>query len=87
LILRPIEDLRDGSYLAKIYPTSHDRDKDRNGITIRVILYKFDDPQRVGYGEEHVLITTLLDEKRYRHRNSFLLYHERWEQELTYDEQ
>jgi len=87
LILRPIENLSDGSYLAKIYPTSHDRDKDRNGIQVRVIRYKLDDPQRVGHDEEHVLITTLLDEKQYPALELIKLYHERWEEELTYDEQ
>src|SRR5512135_2279105 len=33
LILKPIRNLADGSYLAKIYRTAYDRQKDRNGIT------------------------------------------------------
>ena len=65
LILGPIRDLADGSYLAKIYRTPHDRRKDRDGIVVRVIRYTLDDPQRVGHGEEHVLITNLLDEELY----------------------
>jgi hypothetical protein len=32
LILQPIQRLADGSYLAKIYPSSYARDKDRDGI-------------------------------------------------------
>src|SRR5262245_7442345 len=32
LVLRPIRKLADGSYLAKIYRTPYDRDKDRQGI-------------------------------------------------------
>ena len=32
---------------------------------VRVIRYTLDDPQRVGHGEEHVLITNLLDEALY----------------------
>jgi len=32
LILKPIRNLSDGSYLAKIYPTWYDRKKDRHGI-------------------------------------------------------
>jgi hypothetical protein len=87
LILRPIEHLSDGSYLAKIYPGSYDRDKDRNGIIVRVIRYQLDDPQRVGHDEEHVLITTLLDAETYSASELIVLYHERWEQELTFDEQ
>lgn len=87
LILKSIKNLSDGSYLAKIYPKPYDREKDRNGIVVRVIRYKLDDPQRVGHDEEHVLITTLLDETEYPASELILLYHERWEEEITFDEQ
>lgn len=87
LILKPIENLSDGSYLAKIYRNSYDRSKDRNGILVRVIRYKLDDPQRTGHDEEHVLMTTLLDEVLYPASELIPLYHERWEEELTFDEQ
>jgi len=87
LILRPIRDLADGSYLAKIYRSPYDRQKDRAGILVRVIRYTLDDPQRVGHGETHVLITNLFDEEIYPAEELILLYHERWEHELVYDEQ
>jgi len=87
LILKPIENLSDDSYLAKIYPKPYDREKDRNGILVRVIRYKLDDPRRVGHDEEHVLMTSLLDETRYSAAELILLYHERWEEEITFDEQ
>ena len=87
LILKPIQRLSDGSYLARIYPHGHDREKDRNGITVRVIRYKLNDPQRAGHDEEHVLVTTLLDEKRFPASQLIVLYHQRWEEELTFDEQ
>jgi hypothetical protein len=87
LILKPIRNLTDGSYLAKIYPSSYDRQKDRNGIVVRVIRYTLDDPQRVGHKEEHVLITNLFDEELYPAMELILLYHERWEHELVFDEQ
>jgi hypothetical protein len=87
LILKPIEQLRDGSYLAKIYPKPYDREKDRNGIVVRVIRYKLDDPQRVGHDEEHVLITNLFEEQLYPAQELIPLYHERWEEELVFDEQ
>jgi len=87
LILKPIRDLADGSYLAKIYPTPRDREKDQHGIVVRVIRYKLDDPRRVGHDEEHVLMTTLLDEQLYPASELIPLYHERWEEELTFDEQ
>ncbi|MFO0912281.1 MAG: IS4 family transposase [Pirellulales bacterium] len=87
LILQPIQHLSDSSHLAKIYPTPRDRDKDRGGIVVRVIRYKIDDPQRVGHEEVHTLITTLLDEVQYPASELIPLYHERWEEELTFDEQ
>jgi hypothetical protein len=87
LILKPLEYLSDGSYLAKIYPSSYDRAKDRRGILVRVIRYRLDDPQRVGHGEEHFLITNLFDEVLHPAEELIVLYHQRWEQELVYDEQ
>jgi Insertion element 4 transposase N-terminal/Transposase DDE domain len=87
LVLQPIRTLSDGSYLAKIYPSSYDRTKDRNGILVRVIRYTIDDPQRVGHGQEHRLITTLLDERVHPAVVLIAEYHERWEHELVNDEQ
>ena len=87
LILRPIRNLSDGSYITKIYKCDYDRQKDRNGIEVRVIRYTLNDPQRVGHGEEHVLITNLLDHELYPAMELIVLYHERWEEELVFDEQ
>jgi Insertion element 4 transposase N-terminal/Transposase DDE domain len=87
LVLRPIRHLADGSYLAKISKSPSDREKDRDGIVVRVIRYTLDDPQRVGHGEEPVLITNLFDENLYPAMELILLYHERGEEELVFDEQ
>ena len=87
LILEPIRNLADGSYLARIYRTPDDRRKDRGGIVVRVIRYMLDDPQRVGHGDVHTLITNLFDEDLYPSKELIILYHERWEQELVFDEQ
>lgn len=87
MVFKPIRPLADGSYVAKIYPCAWDREKDRNGIVVRVIDYTLDDPQRVGHGAVHRLMTTLLDEKGYPAKELIVLYHERWEEELTFDEQ
>ncbi len=86
-VLRPIERLSDNSYLAKIYPSSYWRDRDKNGIVVRVIEYQLDDPQRTGHGETHRLLTTLLDAELYPAEELIVLYHERWEEELVFDEQ
>jgi len=77
LILKPIRTLADGSYLAKIYKNSYNRQKDRDGILVRVIRYTLNDPQRVGNGETHVLITNLFDENLYPAMELIPLYHER----------
>jgi hypothetical protein len=87
LILRPLRTLPDGSYLAKIYRTSSDRERNRRGIRVRVLRYTLDDPQRVGHGEEHRLLTSLLDASAHPAGDLIALYHERWEIELVYDEQ
>jgi hypothetical protein len=87
MVLRPIRELPDGSYLAKIYQGDYNRKKDRDGVVVRVIRYTLDDPQRVGHGEEHVLITNLLDDALYPSVDLIILYHERWEHETTFDEQ
>ncbi len=87
MVLRPIRDLPDGSYLAKLYKGDYNREKDRDGIVVRVIRYTLDDPQRVGHGEEHVLITNLLDDGVCPAADLIILYHERWEHETTFDEQ
>jgi hypothetical protein len=87
LVLRPTEHLSDGSHLAKLYPNANDRSKNRWGIVVRVIRYTHNDPKRVGCGQEHVLLTSLLDAQKHPAAELIALYHERWEIELTFDEQ
>jgi hypothetical protein len=87
MVLKPIKQLSDGSYLAKIYANSHDRKNDRRGIVVRVIKYTLNDPQRVGHQEEHTLLTDLLDEAMYPAWELIPGYHWRWEHELVFDEQ
>lgn len=87
LVLLPTRELSDGSHLARIYPCYSMRNKDQGGIVVRVIRYTHNDPGRVGCGQEHVLLTTLLDAVAQPARALILLYHERWEIELAFDEQ
>jgi hypothetical protein len=87
LVLQPTQHLADGSYVAKIYRSSYDRGKDRHGIVVRVIKYTLRDPQRVGHGVVHRLLTNLLDAERYPAHELIAGYHERWEEELVFDEQ
>jgi len=82
----PIRRLRDGSYLAKLYPSPRHRERDRAGIMVRIIEYTFNDAGRPGSGEKHRLLTTLLDARRHPAKRLIVLYHERWEEELAIDE-
>lgn len=87
LVLRPTRQLADGSHLAKIYPCYSMRNKDQGGIVVRVIRSSHNDPRRVGCGQEHVLLTSLPDAPAHPAVELILLYHDRWEVELTFDEQ
>jgi Insertion element 4 transposase N-terminal/Transposase DDE domain len=86
VVLRPIRRLSDGSYVARVYASDKHRARDRDGIEVRVIEYTLTDPGRTGHGEKHRLITTLIDETTDSATDLVVLYHERWEEELTIDE-
>ena len=87
LILRSIQRLPDGSFLAKIYPSPQARNQDRDGIIVRVIEYTLNDPERTGHGETHRLATNLFDHTLFPALELACYYHERWEEELVFDEQ
>jgi hypothetical protein len=86
LIFQPIQHLPDGSYLAKLYRNAKDRRHDKDGILVRIIDYTLDDENRPGSGEQHRLLTTLLDPVMDPAETLIQLYHERWEEELAIDE-
>ncbi len=86
LIFRRVQNLPDGSYLTKIYPSSSERLHDRNGRLVRIIEYTHNDTTRQGYGELHRLLTDLLDPAALPAQEAPLVYHERWDEELAFDE-
>jgi Insertion element 4 transposase N-terminal/Transposase DDE domain len=85
-VFQPIRRLPDRSFVAKLYPSSYHRQKDRDGILVRVLEYTFYDPGRPGSGQKHRLITTLLSAREHPAKRLIELYHERWEEELAFDE-
>ena len=87
MVFKPIEYYADGSFLAKTYPSNWYRENDKKGILVRVIEYKLNDPQRVGHDEVHRLMTNLLDPEEFPASELIMEYHERWEEELVFDEQ
>lgn len=76
--------LPDGSYLSRIYASTSDRRKARNGIIVRVIDYRLKDVE--GSEPLYRLITTILDREQAPAKELAALYHERWEIETTLDE-
>jgi len=76
--------LPDGSYLSRIYTSTTDRRKKRNGIVVRVIDYRL---KNIADAEPiYRLITTVLDPKHAPAKELAALYHERWEIESALDE-
>jgi hypothetical protein len=76
--------LPDGSYRSRIYASTKDRRKRRNGIVVRVIEYRLKDVP--GAESIYRLITTILDPEAAPARELAALYHERWEIETALDE-
>ena len=76
--------LPDGSYLSRIYASTADRRKQRNGIVVRVIDYRLQDVE--GAESIYRLITTILDHTQAPAKELAALYHERWEIETALDE-
>jgi hypothetical protein len=76
--------LPDGSYLSRIYASTADRRKQRQGIVVRVIDYRLKD---VPHAEPlYRLITTILAHQPAPAPELAALYHERWEIETALDE-
>lgn len=81
-----VEVLPDGSYLAYIFPADYARRQAGERLLVRIIEYTLDDPTCPGHGLVHRLLTTLLDPHVYSVLDLIVLYHERWEVEITIDE-
>ncbi len=80
-----VEVLPDGTYLAYIRPSQSKRRKNER-LLVRIIDYTIDDPTRPGHAQRHRLVTTLLDPTLYGALDLIVLFHERWEVEVTLDE-
>jgi hypothetical protein len=73
--------LDDGSFLSRLYPSSDHRQRDRDGLTVRVIEYRM--PGVPGGDRIYRLVTTLLDDRAAPAAELAALYHERWEDETV----
>jgi transposase IS4-like protein/DDE family transposase len=82
-LLAPTRRLDDGSYLSELRPP---RGWPGPALTVRVIEYTHDDPNRPGCGQRNRLLTDLLSPDELPAAEAPVVYHERWEQELAFDE-
>lgn len=78
------QQLPDGSYLSRIYPSERDWRHKTNGVRVRVIDYRL---EGVSDAEPiYRLVTTILDHEAAPAHELAALYHERWEIETALDE-
>ena len=73
--------LPDGSYRSCLYRSFDHRQRDRDGLEVRVIEYSL--PGVPGGDTVYRLVTTMLDPATAPATELAALYHERWEAELT----
>jgi Insertion element 4 transposase N-terminal/Transposase DDE domain len=78
--------LSDGTQLIRLRPADKRQRAGGERISVRLIRYTLDDPDRPGHGVEHRLITSLLDPHEAPAEELVDAYHARWEFELAVDE-
>jgi len=83
LILEPVKDLPDGSWLADVFDSSTDRAR-RHPVRVRVISYTIEDGRDPA--GPYRLITTLLDHTEAPADQLAAAYSQRWEIETAFDE-
>lgn len=86
VVPRYLRQLRDGTYLAYVYPEDDTGKQRGRPLLVRIIEYTLDDPARAGHGELHRLVTTLLNPRTCSALDLILCYHERWEIETALDD-
>lgn len=83
LKLEPVEELRDGSFLADVFDSQADR-KRQHPVRVRVIEYTVEDGR--GAAGPYRLVTTILDADQARAAELAAVYAQRWEIETAFDE-
>jgi hypothetical protein len=83
----PVRVLADGSTLVWLEERAPGGRKTGQRLLMRLVEYTLTDPARPGYQERHRVITSLLNPRCLPAREVACAYHERWETEITIDEQ
>ncbi len=78
--------LTDGTRLVRLRPGDYRRRRRGETALVRLVRYTLADPARPGHGEEHRLVTSLLNPRVAPAEDLVLAYHARWEFELAADE-
>lgn len=78
--------LADGSYLTRVYRSQPNQRAQRDGVRVRVVEYRLDDPGLPETEQRYRLISTLLDPDAAPASELGVLYSERWEIEGALDE-
>lgn len=86
LVFPPEEELPDGSYLSRAFPSSRKERTGHPGIPLRVIDYRIDDPGRPSLEPLYRLVTTILDPDKAPARDLAAVYAQRWEVETSIKE-
>lgn len=80
------EDLSDGSYLSRVFPSKRKDRKGHLGVPVRVIEYRLDDPGRPFAEPLYRLVTTILDPDQGPAHELAALYAHRWQIEVSIKE-
>jgi len=86
MVLPREQQLPDGSYMTRVYPSQADQRAKRDGVKVRLLEYRLEDPGVPQAEQRYRLITTLLDPEDAPAAELAPLYSERWELEGTLDE-
>jgi len=86
MLLPREQPLADGSYLTRVYRSQPDQRAQRDGVAVRVVEYRLDDPGLPESEQRYRLISTLLDPDAAPASELGVLYSERWEIEGALDE-
>ena len=78
------DQLADGSYLSRIYPSEREGRQKTNGMVVRVIDYELEGVE--GAEPIYRLVTSVLDHEKAPAKEMAARYHERWEIETALDE-
>lgn len=86
LVFPAEQELPDGSYLSRAFPSSREERKGHPGVPLRVIDYRIDDPGRPFVEPLYRLVTTILDPDEAPAKELAAVYAQRWEVETSIKE-